>query len=51
MLHRIPLAAPQVRPLAEPLVGASVDLYRTVCAELLPSPSKVGVVGDACRSA
>jgi hypothetical protein len=30
----------QVRPLIEPLVGASVELYRSVCRELLPTPSK-----------
>jgi hypothetical protein len=30
----------QVRPLIEPLVAASVELYRSVCRELLPTPSK-----------
>lgn len=30
----------QVRPLAEPLAAATVELYRVVCRELLPTPSK-----------
>jgi dynein heavy chain len=30
----------EVRPLAEPLVAATVDIYRAVCRELLPTPSK-----------
>jgi hypothetical protein len=36
----LPLSPAQVRPLAEPLVAASVELYRTVARELLPTPSK-----------
>lgn len=31
---------PQVRPLCEPLVAASVELYRSVVAAMLPTPSK-----------
>jgi dynein heavy chain len=29
-----------VRPLAEPIVAASVEIYRAVTKELLPTPSK-----------
>jgi hypothetical protein len=31
---------PQVRPLCEPLVAASVELYRCVVRDMLPTPSK-----------
>jgi len=30
----------EVRVLGEPVVAASVDIYRVVCRELLPTPSK-----------
>jgi dynein heavy chain len=30
----------EVRPLAEPLVAATVEVYRAVSRELLPTPSK-----------
>lgn len=29
-----------VRPLGDPIVAASVEVYRAVCKELLPTPSK-----------
>lgn len=36
-----PVAMPaQVRPLGEPLVAASVELYRCVVRDMLPTPSK-----------
>jgi dynein heavy chain len=31
---------PKVRPLVEPLVAASVELYRCVVRDMLPTPSK-----------
>jgi hypothetical protein len=37
--HVVSLHA-QVRPLADPVVMASVELYRAVCRELLPMPAK-----------
>jgi dynein heavy chain, axonemal len=30
----------EVRPLAEPIVSASVELYRSISRELLPTPTK-----------
>lgn len=30
----------EVRPLGDPMVVASVEIYRAVCRELLPTPSK-----------
>lgn len=35
-----PHTAVQVRPLGEPLVAASVELYRCVVRDMLPTPSK-----------
>lgn len=32
--------ADDVRPLGDPMVAASVELYRAVCKDLLPTPSK-----------
>lgn len=32
--------ADDVRPLGDPIVAASVEVYKVVCRELLPTPSK-----------
>jgi hypothetical protein len=39
-LRRVPPARTQVRPLGDPLIAASVELYRAISHDMLPTPAK-----------